>query len=54
MSDTGQLLRRALDLQGAIRLGLHLCLDDVAADEFHALLILQEERDRHERESHAR
>ena len=33
-----RLLRRALDIQGALKLGLPVGLDDIAADEFHALL----------------
>ena len=56
-TEPGQLLRRALDLGAALKLGIHLSLDDIAADEFYALLIVEEERDRFEREqshSHGR
>jgi len=31
-------------------LGIHFTLDDIRADEFHAMLILEEERDRMDRE----
>jgi hypothetical protein len=56
-SEAGQLLRRALDLRAALHLGVSLPLDDIAADEFFAMLIIEEEQDRLEREqsqSHGR
>jgi hypothetical protein len=37
------LLRRALDLRAALKLGVTLSLDEIAADEFLGLLILEEE-----------
>jgi len=49
-SEAGQLLRRALDLRTALRLGVSLSLDDIAANEFFAMLIIEEEQDRLERE----
>jgi hypothetical protein len=42
-SAPGMLLRRAVDLRAAMKLGLRLDLTDVQADEFHCLLILEEE-----------
>jgi hypothetical protein len=44
------LIRRALDLRAALNLGIHIGLDDIPANEFYALLILEDERDRLERE----
>jgi hypothetical protein len=44
-SESGRLLQRALDLRAASRMGIQLRLDDVAADELQAMLILDEERD---------
>ena len=49
-SEAGQLLRRALDLRAALRIGVSLSLDEIAADEFFAMLIIEEEQDRLERE----
>ena len=49
-SEAGQLLRRALDLRAALRIGVSLSLHDIAADEFFAMLIIEEEQDRLERE----
>jgi hypothetical protein len=46
-SESGWLLQRALDLDFALRTGLTLTPNDVALDEFVALRILFEERDRH-------
>ena len=53
-SEAGMILRRALDLRTALRLGVHLGLSAIRADEFHALLILEEEGDRLERERASR
>jgi hypothetical protein len=44
------LIRRALDLRAALNLGIHIGLDDIRADEFYAMLILDEERDQLDRE----
>ena len=49
-SEAGQLLRRALDLRTALKLGVSLSLDEIAADEFHAILIVEEEQARWEEE----
>jgi hypothetical protein len=49
-SEAGQLLRRALDLRAALKLGVSLSLDEIAADEFQALLIIEEEQARWEEE----
>ena len=49
-SEAGQLLRRALDLRAALKIGVSLSLDEIAADEFYAMLIIEEEQDRLERE----
>jgi len=46
----GQLLCRALDLRTALKLGVKLSLDEIAADEFHAMLIVEEEQARWEEE----
>jgi hypothetical protein len=45
-SEPGQLLRRALDLRAALKLGVKLSLDEIAADEFGAMLIIEEEQAR--------
>lgn len=34
-------IRRALDLCVAVKLSIHLGLEDIRADEFHAMLILE-------------
>ncbi len=44
-AEKGLLIRRALDLMGALRLGVHIGLDEIRADEFCAMLIISEERD---------
>ena len=49
-SETGLLLRRALDLRAALKLGVNLGLEQIPADEFYAMLVLEEERDRLDRE----
>ena len=48
--EPGQLLRRALDLRAALKLGIKLSLDEIAADEFQAMLIIEEEQARFEEE----
>ena len=48
------LLRRALDLRTALRLGVHVGLGTIQADEFHALVMLEEEEGRYEREPDSR
>jgi len=49
-SEKGLLIRRALDLMAALKLGVRICLDEIKADEFQAMLIVAEERDLLERE----
>jgi hypothetical protein len=49
-SDLGQLLRRATDLRACLNLGITIPLELIPADEFYAMLIIQEERDRREDE----
>jgi hypothetical protein len=44
------LLRRALDLRAALKLGVRIDLDEIRADEFHALVVLQEEQEQLDRE----
>jgi len=44
------LLRRAIDLQAALKLGVHIGLDEIRADEFMALMLLEQEQDALERE----
>jgi hypothetical protein len=46
----GTLIRPALDLMGALKLGIQIGLDEIRADEFIAMLIVAEERDLLERE----
>ena len=49
-SEAGLLLRRVLDLRAALKLGIRVGLDEIAADEFMALAIIDDERDMIERE----
>ena len=49
-SEAGQLLRRALDLRAAIKMGIVLGLDEIAADEFYAMLAIEEAQDQYEKE----
>jgi hypothetical protein len=49
-SEAGFLLWRALDLRTALKLGVRIGLDEIRADEFCALAVLEEERDALERE----
>jgi len=49
-AEKGLLIRRALDLMGALKLGVHIGLDEIRADEFSAVLIIAEERDLLDRE----
>lgn len=39
------MLRRALDLRAALKLGFRLDLDEIHADEFYALLVIEEVKD---------
>ena len=49
-SEAGQLLRRALDLRAAIKMGIALGLDEIPADEFFAMLAIEEAQDQYEKE----
>jgi hypothetical protein len=49
-SEQGQLLKRATELKSALRLGLHVTLDDIDADELYAMLTIEEEVNRFEEE----
>jgi len=49
-AEKGLLIRRTLDLLGALKLGVHIGLDEIRADEFFAMLVITEERDLLERE----
>lgn len=49
-SAPGRLIRRALDLKNAIKLGVNVTLDEIAADELYAMLVIEEEADRYEDE----
>ncbi len=42
--EPGQRLRRALALRGALKLGLNVSLDEIAADELQAMPILEVEQ----------
>jgi hypothetical protein len=48
--EKGLLVRRALELRAAIKLGAHVTLDNIPADEFYAMLTLEEEQEDRERE----
>jgi hypothetical protein len=49
-SEKGLLIRRALELMGALKLGFSISLEEINADEFQAMMIITEERDALERE----
>ncbi|MCW5982691.1 MAG: hypothetical protein KIT09_31675 [Bryobacteraceae bacterium] len=49
-SETGLLLRRAIDLRAALKLGIHIRLEEIQGDEFCTMLILDDERDKWDRE----
>lgn len=49
-SERGLVIRCALDMMCALKLGVRISLDEIAADEFQAMLIIAEERDLLERE----
>lgn len=49
-SELGQLLRRALDLEFALKSGVAISLGEIAADEFWALKIIREEQNKLEQE----
>jgi hypothetical protein len=49
-SEPGTLLQRALELEYALKAGVTISLDEIAADEFWAMRVLQEERERRDAE----
>jgi hypothetical protein len=49
-SEKGLLIRRALELMGALKLGFSISLEEINADEFQVMMIITEERDALERE----
>jgi hypothetical protein len=49
-SEAGQLLRRALDLRAMLKVGIRLSLEDIAADELYAVLVIEEEQNRYDNE----
>jgi hypothetical protein len=49
-SEKGLVVRRAIDLMCALKLGVHITLDELRGDELAAMLIVAEERDMLERE----
>ena len=49
-SEAGILVRRALDMRAALKLGVRISLEEIRADEFVVMQILEEEGDRHARE----
>ena len=48
-AERGLLIRRALDLMSALKLAVHIGLEEIRGDEFSAMLIIAEERDLAER-----
>jgi hypothetical protein len=44
-SEKGLVIRRALDLMGALKLGIGISLDEISANELCAMLIITDERD---------
>ena len=49
-TEKGLLIWRALDLMSALKLAVHIGLDEIRGDEFCAMLIIAEERDLLKRE----
>jgi hypothetical protein len=49
-SEAGLLLRRAINLRAALKLGVRIGLDEIRADEYRALILLEDERDALDRE----
>ncbi len=46
----GNLLRRALDLRAALKLGIQITLDEIDADELYAMLVIEDEGGKREEE----
>jgi hypothetical protein len=49
-SEAGLLIRRAIELRAALNLGITIGLEDIRADEFYTILLLDDEREQYERE----
>lgn len=49
-SEAGQLLMRAIRINVAMKMGVTVTLSDIASDEFQALQILEDEREKYEAE----
>ena len=49
-SELGILIRRAIELMAALKLGISVGLEEIHADEFSAMTVVQEEQGRWERE----
>ena len=49
-SETGLLIRRALDMKCALRMGVHVGLEEIRADEFYAMAVIEDEKDKLDRE----
>jgi hypothetical protein len=47
-SERGQLVQKALDLRALLKAGVTITLDEIAADEMYALLIIEQEQNRYE------
>jgi hypothetical protein len=50
VSERGLVIRSALELMALIKIGVHISLDEINADEAQAMLIIAEEREMLERE----
>lgn len=44
------LIRRAMDRRAALNMGITITLDQIPADEFYAMLLLEEAREQLDRE----
>lgn len=53
-TEPGQLLQRALGIRAALKMGVTVTLDEIAADEFFALAVIEEEQSRWEDEKSKR
>ena len=49
-TEAGLLIRRAIELRAALNLGITIGLEDILADEFYTMLLLDGEREQYERE----
>ena len=49
-TESGLLIRRAIELRAALNLGITVGLEDIRADEFYTMLLLDTEREQYERD----